>query len=107
MAVMVRITHGTEVHEVAMEPGWRVLSAGYKAGLDEKGFGDCGGNCSCGTCHVRVKTGTFPSMGREEEFFMNTFPRIYADSRLGCQLVLRADQDLVEVEWVGGESNGQ
>lgn len=88
-------------HEVELKEGQRLLAAGYMLGLDDMGFGDCGGNCNCGTCHVRVKTGIFPDMDREERFMLDTLPQAFADSRLACQLLAVPEAGPVEVEWMG------
>ena len=78
--------------------GLNVLIGAWNVGLDEKGFGDCGGNLVCTSCHVRVKSGTFPDMKRDEAYMLETLPQVYPDSRLGCQLKVTTD---CEVEWVG------
>lgn len=87
--------------EVEVKPGYRVVSGAFALQLDETGFGECGGNCTCGTCHVRVKEGKFAPPAGDEAAFLDTFPKIYPDSRLACQLTVREDTGNVLVEWVG------
>lgn len=94
----VTFIEGEERKTVTLANGLHAVVAGFTAGLDAKGFGDCGGNCTCGTCHVRVKEGTFEPMKRDERELLDLLPRIYPDSRLACQLVVREDCVL---EWVG------
>jgi len=87
-----------ERHEVNVAVGLHVLMGGFQAGLDDFGFGDCGGNLVCASCHVRVKSGTFPDMKLDEQYLLETLPVTYPDSRLACQLVVKGE---CEVEWVG------
>ena len=100
MSTRVVFRWGKEVKEAVLQPGQRVLSAGYMLGYDEIGFGECGGSCICSTCHVRLLQGVFSSPEAGEVALLDTVPVTHADSRLACQLVV-SDQPLVEVEWVG------
>lgn len=97
MPKVVIIARGEKL-ESQVAVGLNVLIGAWNVGLDERGFGDCGGNLVCATCHVRVKSGTFPDMKPDEKFMLDTLPRVYPDSRLACQLRVSAD---CEVEWVG------
>ena len=88
--------------ETTLEKGERVLSAAYRLGLDEQGFGECGGNCVCSTCHVFVKKGAehFPGTSEPEEDLLDTVFNYQSNSRLACQLVLQDEPDeeiIVEV----------
>lgn len=85
-------------YETSVPSGLHVLLGGFNVGLDEFGYGDCGGNCICASCHVRVKSGNFPPMKADEKYLLDTLPHVHADSRLSCQLVVKED---CEVEWVG------
>ncbi len=52
---------------------------------------DCGGACSCGTCHVHLDegwTGAFPVAEDHERGLLEFSPAFQANSRLSCQLVL-------------------
>lgn len=67
------------------------------AGID----GDCGGVCSCSTCHVRVAEEWMARVGGAEEvekdtlsFADNVMPR----SRLSCQIPLTDKLDGLVVE---------
>ncbi|MBI1309277.1 MAG: 2Fe-2S iron-sulfur cluster binding domain-containing protein [Proteobacteria bacterium] len=98
--VMVRfILPNNLERSLEVKPGTRLVSAGYSLGLDEIGFGDCGGNCTCGTCHVRVLKGGFPPAAADELAVMETFPKLYKESRLACQLRVTEAMDAVDVEW--------
>ena len=83
-----------------VKPGYRVVSGAFALGLDEIGFGECGGNCTCGTCHVKVRQGNFGPINSDERGVLETFPKLYAESRLSCQLTVREDTGDVIVEWV-------
>lgn len=94
----VLISYKDTVYEASVPVGMSVLIGASMVGLDERGFGDCGGNLVCATCHVRVKSGTFSAMKPDEALMLGTLPQAYADSRLGCQL--RVSDDCA-VEWMG------
>ena len=84
--------------ETEVPAGLNVLIGAYNTGLEDYGFGDCGGNLICASCHVRVKSGTFPPMKLDEQYLLETLPHVHPDSRLACQLTVKAD---CEVEWMG------
>lgn len=86
--------------ETTLEKGERVLTAAYRLGLDELGFGECGGNCVCSTCHVFVEKGAecFPETTEPEEDLLDTVFNYQSNSRLACQLVLQDDADEIIVE---------
>ncbi|NWD66911.1 2Fe-2S iron-sulfur cluster binding domain-containing protein [Pseudomonas gingeri] len=57
-------------------------------------LGDCGGVCSCATCHVYVDEawrGKLPPMSESETFLIDGVPDQRAGSRLSCQLRMRDD----------------
>ena len=56
----------------------------------------CGGLCSCGTCHVfldRRWRGAFPPADADEQDLLEAFDCTRPNSRLSCQLTLRAAHD--------------
>jgi len=96
--VMVKVTYiennGT-VHEVEGEPGQTVMETAIKH--DVPGIvAECGGACSCATCHVYVdeawkeKTGSPSSM--EEDMLDFAFD-VRPNSRLSCQIRLKPEFD--------------
>lgn len=87
---------GEERLEATLAMGLHAVLAGFSVGLDARGFGDCGGNCTCGTCHVRVIRGAFDEMRRDEQELLDLLPKTYPNSRLACQLKVRED---CELEW--------
>ncbi|WP_395335685.1 ferredoxin [Novosphingobium sp. BL-8H] len=72
-------TFGLSVKDVLLE-----------AGIDEvHGITNCGGCCSCGTCHVIFEgqaIATLPAIGECEEDLLNIVDGREAGSRLACQV---------------------
>lgn len=95
---MARITfieyNGTE-HEVNATPGQSVMVAAINnmvPGIDA----DCGGACSCGTCHVFVDPAWFAATGdpgKYEEPMLDMNPDRRPESRLSCQITVREALD--------------
>jgi ferredoxin, 2Fe-2S len=54
---------------------------------------DCGGICSCSTCHVYVTKGNeyIESKSRKEQHYVERLKNKKANSRLGCQCLLLND----------------
>jgi 2Fe-2S ferredoxin len=77
-------------HNVVAEPGQTVLQVVRSLGLDGLDA-ECGGNCSCATCHVHVERAGenpfCPPSGEEDAMIDCAFAR-RPDSRLACQLRL-------------------
>jgi len=59
----------------------------------------CGGNLACSTCHVWVHTGldSLPEVTEKENDIMDKAFDVRAESRLGCQARLGADDVVVEI----------
>ena len=58
---------------------------------------NCGGICSCTTCHVYVENGMkhFEKMNRREEDYLKRVKNANANSRLACQsLLLEGENDI-------------
>lgn len=56
----------------------------------------CGGLCSCGTCHVYLDTewrDKFQPVDPEEQDLLDEFDTTRNNSRLSCQLQLKASHD--------------
>ena len=91
---------------VEMEPGFNVMEGAVRnniPGID----GDCGGVCSCATCHVHVDPAWIEKTGRvsnEIELAMLDIAENLNDmSRLGCQIELTQDLDGLVVHLPGKE----
>lgn len=52
-------------------------------------FGDCGGNCVCSTCHVKILSETpMPMMEEMERLTLDLAQEVEYNSRLSCQIVV-------------------
>ena len=69
--------------------------------LSPDNYGVCGGNCSCGTCHVHVIPGDFGKLQAAEEDEISTLKesaiKPTAHSRLGCQIELKKEHNNITV----------
>jgi 2Fe-2S ferredoxin len=64
-------------------------------------LGDCGGSCSCATCHGYVAepwASRLPAPSESEVFMLEGVSQRRATSRLCCQLRLSAELDGIVVE---------
>lgn len=63
---------------------------------------ECGGNCSCATCHVWVRDEFLPLVGEpgemEEDLLDLAASERRPGSRLSCQIAVTADMDGMTVE---------
>jgi len=63
--------------------------------------GDCGGGCSCATCHVYVDPAWWEQVGKPEgleDAMLNlTFSARRENSRLSCQIEMTESLDGIEV----------
>jgi 2Fe-2S ferredoxin len=98
MQVTFKVQGDTKTIDLA--PGERLLKGIYKLGLDERGMGECGGNCVCCTCHVYVLEGAegFTPPSEEEETMLDTAFNVQGNSRLACQLVVQPGQQSIVVQ---------
>jgi ferredoxin, 2Fe-2S len=81
--------------EVVAEPGMTVMEAARKelvAGIEA----ECGGACSCATCHVYVDDGWREKVGppsQMEEDMLDFAFDVRASSRLSCQIKVSEELD--------------
>lgn len=76
-----------------------VMQAAVRVGVDGI-IGECGGELSCGTCHVYVgdeARGYFPAAGADELDMLEVADDVTDESRLGCQLFVPADAGEITV----------
>ncbi|XOV81893.1 MAG: 2Fe-2S iron-sulfur cluster-binding protein [bacterium] len=95
---MVKITYiehdGTE-HQVDAPAGTTVMNAALDnlvPGIDA----DCGGECSCATCHVMVDKAWMAKVGQPseaEESMLDLNPERVENSRLSCQIPVTDELD--------------
>lgn len=88
MRIFVTDLEGIE-HELEAVEGWRVMEIIRDYGLPVKA--ECGGACSCATCHVYVDEewlDKIAPMKEEEEEMLDTAFDVQDNSRLSCQIIL-------------------
>lgn len=57
---------------------------------------ECGGSCTCATCHVYIDGEWSKALGipsEEEEDMLDFVPAVKATSRLSCQILLADEHD--------------
>ncbi len=82
------IEHDGTTHEVDAEVGSTVMNTALDnlvPGIDA----DCGGECSCATCHVMIEGDWMAKVGQPgetEESMLDLNPERESNSRLSCQI---------------------
>ena len=79
--------------------GYSVMEAIRRSGCDEI-EAECGGSCSCATCHVYVLSsapGVLPPLADDEEALLDFADARQENSRLSCQITLRPEHDGMEI----------
>ncbi len=97
MRIFVTDFDGTE-HELEALEGWRVMEIIRDYGLPIKA--ECGGACSCATCHVYVDEewfGKLRPMEPEEEEMLDEAYDVKDNSRLSCQILMGEELDGLKV----------
>ena len=97
MKILVTDQSGQE-HELEGLDGWRAMEVIRDWGLNIKA--ECGGACSCATCHVYVDEAWFerlrPPSDDEEDLLYSTLDK-KPTSRLSCQILLCDELDGLKV----------
>ncbi|HET8727948.1 MAG TPA: 2Fe-2S iron-sulfur cluster-binding protein [Alphaproteobacteria bacterium] len=97
MKILVTDQTGEE-HELEGLEGWRVMEVIRDWGLDIKA--ECGGSCTCATCHVWVDPewyGRLPGPSEDEEDLIFSTVDQKPTSRLSCQILLNDELDGLKV----------
>jgi ferredoxin, 2Fe-2S len=93
LKILVTDHDGVE-HELEGLDGWRAMEVIRDWGLDIKA--ECGGSCTCATCHVWVDEAWFgklpPARDDEEDLIFSTMDQ-KPTSRLSCQIILNDELD--------------
>jgi ferredoxin, 2Fe-2S len=80
-------------HRIPALAGWRIMEIIRDAGLPIKA--ECGGACSCATCHVYVDPAWTerldPARTDERDLITDHAVAPQATSRLSCQILMRDD----------------
>lgn len=95
MPTITYIEHSGEKHEVTVENGRTLMEGAVEHSLDGI-LGDCGGCCSCATCHVIVDDAWFAKTGGPndgESEMLEGIPEPQPTSRLGCQITVTDELD--------------
>jgi ferredoxin, 2Fe-2S len=90
-------------HELDALPGWRVMEIIRDWDLPIKA--ECGGACSCATCHVYVDDEwltRLPEKDDEEVDQLAYLPDRRPNSRLSCQVLMSDDLDGLKVTLAPG-----
>lgn len=93
------VTHDGTEHAVDAEIGLSVMRAAIDnlvPGIDA----DCGGECSCATCHVYVDPDWMSKVGQpedREESMLDLNPERESNSRLSCQIPVTEELDGLKV----------
>ena len=95
--------HSGEKHELEAPDGWRVMEIikDYEIGIKA----ECGGACSCATCHVYVEEkflNSCPEKSDEETEMLDEAFEIEDNSRLSCQLIMNEKLDGIHVTLAPG-----
>jgi 2Fe-2S ferredoxin len=95
MPTIVFIEHDGEKHEVQAEAGRSVMQAAVENAVPGI-VADCGGSCSCGTCHGFIDPAWLPKIppaGTAEGAMLEGLLELKLNSRLTCQITVTADID--------------
>ncbi len=82
------VEFGGEKHVIEVENGVSVMRGAIDNGVPGIDA-DCGGECSCATCHVIVADAWMDAVGTPsegEESMLDLNPEREANSRLSCQI---------------------
>ena len=83
--------------------GWRLMEIIRDNGLNV--YAECGGSCSCATCHVYVAEDWFAKLAEptdEEIDRLDEAMMVEDNSRLSCQILMDASLDGISVTLAPG-----
>ena len=106
---MIKVTcvdSGGHVRVVEAESGVSVMAAATAQGVPEIET-DCGGVCSCASCHVYVDEawlGKLTPMSKNENSLLGLLEVRRPNSRLSCQITLTPDLDGLTIRTVDPEA---
>jgi 2Fe-2S ferredoxin len=96
MTKLTFIEHNGTRHTVEATPGESVMRAALEHMIPGI-LADCGGCCSCATCHAYVDAGIFPDKGPIESDMLDCVLEPRETSRLTCQLVVTEEMGDIEI----------
>ena len=89
------IEHDNTIHDVEAELGETVMEAAMRGGVSGI-VAECGGSCTCATCHVYVDEAWLEKTGErslEEDEQLDNAYDVRANSRLSCQIKMTDELD--------------
>jgi len=89
------IEYDGTVHEVDADIGETVMEAAMRGSIASI-VAECGGSCTCATCHVYVDDAWLEKTGErslEEEEQLDNAYDVRANSRLSCQIKMSEELD--------------
>lgn len=99
MPTVTYIKHDGSEHEVHVESGTSVMQAAVDNMVDGI-LGDCGGACSCATCHCYVSDewkDKLPAADVVEQEMLDFVMDPQPNSRLSCQIVMSDELDGLKI----------
>lgn len=99
MPIVTYVESDGTTHEVQAPPGRSLMQIAIDNGIPGI-LGDCGGSCSCATCHGYIHAewaDKLPPLSETESFMLEAVPRPQPDSRLCCQIKFSPELDGIVV----------
>ncbi len=99
MPKIIFIEYDGTVHDVEAEPGETVMEAAMRGSIASI-VAECGGSCTCATCHVYVDEAWLAKSGErslEEDEQLDNAYDVRANSRLSCQIKMSDELDGITV----------
>lgn len=93
------VAHDGSAFEVEAAVGSNLMQVALANGIDGI-LGECGGACSCATCHCYLDEGVYagmPAPSPMERDMLDCVVDPEPTSRLGCQVVVSEDMDGMRV----------
>lgn len=95
MPVITFIDHQNNVHKVEAKSGNTIMQTALNNQI-EGIVAECGGSCSCGTCHCYVDEqwlDKMPEVSSVESETLECAVGVKSNSRLSCQITVTDDMD--------------
>jgi 2Fe-2S ferredoxin len=95
MAIITFIEHDGTVHKVQARIDRSVMQIAVEHSVPGI-LADCGGSCSCGTCHAYIDAAwseRLPPVSESESFMLEAVIDPAAGSRLCCQIAMSEELD--------------